>query len=201
MNLVDLIIIIILLIFIVRGFSRGFLRGIAGLIGLSVALILAVQFMDDLSRILLRFFALSPQTAVLLTAVIIFFVVFLGFILAAKVIRSVLSMVALGWVDRIAGGILGLLKGSIIVSIIVLMISLFPFRGQFRTELNDSLLFKPAKQIAPAVFDLLTKSLPIAGDFYEELRQSFTNISGDINIDALKWLETLRKQSPDPNQL
>ena len=96
MNLVDLIIIIILLIFIVRGFSRGFLRGIAGLIGLSVALILAVQFMDDLSRILLRFFALSPQTAVLLTAVIIFFVVFLGFILAAKLIRSVLSMVALG---------------------------------------------------------------------------------------------------------
>jgi len=200
MNLVDWIIIIILLFFIVRGFSSGFLLGIAGLLGVIVAFVLAVQFMNDLSAILLHFFSLSPRVAVLLTAVIIYVVVFVGFIFTAKFLRNILKMVALGWVDRIAGAVLGLLKGAVIVSIIALMISLIPFRGQAQVEFDDSILFKPAMKVAPKVFDIITNSVPLAGDFYGELRQSLTNISGDISIEALKWLDTLQQKNSNQPQ-
>lgn len=200
MNLVDWIIIIILIFFAVRGFSRGFLQGIAGLVGVIVALVLAVQFMDDLSSILLHFFSLSPRVAVLLTAVIIFFVVFLGFIFTAKFLRSVLKMAALGWVDRIAGTALGLVKGAVIVSIVALMISLIPFRGKAQAEFDQSLLFRPAQRIAPMVFDAISKGIPIAGDFYDELKQSLTDISGDISVEALKWLDTLKQKNSNQSQ-
>ncbi len=195
MNFVDWIIIIFVAIFVVNGVRRGFLRGIAGFLGLVVALVLAVQFMDELSSILLYFFSLSPQVAVLLTAVIIFVIVLAAFILAAKFLRAVLNFAALGWLDRFAGSLLGLLKGAVVVSILALILSLIPFQGRLQSELHNSALFAPATKVAPAVFNLLVKAVPIAGSFYGELRQSLTGRAGEISLEAMEWLESFRKES------
>jgi len=122
MNIFDFVILIILGIFVFNGVRKGFLREVAGLVGIVIAFILAVRFMDDLSVIFTYFLGLSPRIAVVVTAIVIFILVVVAFVLMAKVVRKLMELATLGWIDRLMGAMLGLLKGVIIVSIVTLIL-------------------------------------------------------------------------------
>lgn len=198
MNLVDWIIIIFVAFFVLNGLRHGFLRSAAGLVGIIVAFFIAVRFMHEFSAIFLNFFDIEPRIAVLITAAIIFIVVFAGFLIAARLLKAMLDAASLGWADRITGMLLGFTKGVVIASILALIISLFPIGGQFKSELKRSSLFLPVAKVAPIVFNWLVDVLPSANGFYAELQQSLTDGSGYISTEAMEWLNSLKKQA-DPS--
>ena len=92
MNIFDFFIIIILGIFIFNGFRRGFLREIAGLLGIVIAFIMAVRFMDDLSVVVSHYLDWSPRVAVVFTAIVIFFLVILAFVLLARIMQKFFNL-------------------------------------------------------------------------------------------------------------
>lgn len=198
MNLVDWIIIIFVAFFVLNGLRHGFLRSAAGLAGIIFAFFIAVRFMHEFSAILLSFFDIKPRIAVLITAAIIFVVVFTAFLVAARLLKAMLDAASLGWTDRIAGMLLGFTKGVVIASILALIISLFPIGGQFKSELRSSSLFLPVAKVAPIVFNWLVDVLPSASGFYAELQQSLTDGSGYISTEAMDWLNSIKKQA-DPS--
>ena len=197
MNIFDFVIIIILGIFIFNGFRKGFLREIAGLVGIIIAFILAVRLMDDFSVIMSHYVGLSPRVAVIVTAVVIFILVVVLFILTAKILRKLMELATLGWIDRLLGSSLGLLKGVIIVSVLALILSLLPAGQNFSRKQNESFLFNPMKKAAPFIFNGFMKILPVANDFYDELKESLADRSGAISRDALDWLDSFRKKKDD----
>ena len=199
MNIFDLVILIILAFFVFNGFRRGFLREIAGLVGVVIAFILAVRFMNDFSGIISYYLGLSPRIAVIVTAVVIFILVLVTFVVLAKIIQKLMEMATLGWINRLFGSLFGLLKGIIIVSILALIISLVPGGQEFDREQRESALFDPMRKAGPIIFNGVMKIVPAANDFFGEIKQSLSDRSGDISGDALDWLNSFRKKNSESN--
>jgi membrane protein required for colicin V production len=198
-NIFDLVILIILAFFVFNGFRRGFLREIAGLVGVVIAFILAVRFMNDFAGIISYYLGLSPRVAVIVTAVAIFVLVLISFVVIAKIIQKLMEMATLGWINRLFGSLFGLLKGVIIVSILALIISLVPGGQEFDREQRESALFDPMRKAGPIIFNGVMKIVPAANDFFGEIKQSLSDRSGDISGDALDWLNSFRKKSSESN--
>lgn len=113
MNILDIVLISIAAIFLIRGLFRGLVQEVLSLFAILVAVYLAANFRYIIAPHLEMY--ISSELAVsTLTYIIIFISTLLAFWLIAKLIRTVLDISLLGWVDRGAGGLFGLLEGALI---------------------------------------------------------------------------------------
>ena len=76
--------------------------------------------------------------------------------------------------DRVAGVAFGLVKGSILVSLICAVLSLGSFTGPINNEINQSMLFKPMRNVLPlaystAKFIFQTRYKPLFREIEEAL--------------------------------
>lgn len=172
MNPFDLAIVTWLAIFFLRGLSRGLVREVLGLAGVIIAFLMAVRWTSQGALFLRRLLEIPPPVASLVGFFLIFISVLLGVKLVTLMIQKLARFSMLGWLDRLAGGAFGLLKGGILVSIFVLIISLLPLSKSIITKEKESYLFDPARRFAPAVFDTIMRLSPKAKSFYDELKES-----------------------------
>ncbi len=119
MNFLDIILICIVGIFLIRGFFRGLVQEILSLTAIVLAIFLASNY-QHLIVPHLELYIKSEITVSALAYVLIFFGTLVVFWLIAKAIRTMLDISLLGWIDRAAGGIFGLLEG-VLIGLIVLM--------------------------------------------------------------------------------
>jgi membrane protein required for colicin V production len=120
MNAADVVIGIILIVGVASGIARGFVRGILGLVGLVLGIMLAVAYYDWLAANALSFLP-GEHVPEVLSFLLIFLVVVLSIGALARVLAHVLKLSTLGWLDRLAGGLLGLLTASIFASAVLFL--------------------------------------------------------------------------------
>ncbi len=125
MNLLDIAILIIVALMIVRGFFRGIVQEAANLLGLIASFFLAALYYQDLAFWLEPFIpnhsiVLSFFCFVFLFIFCIFLFNFLGIIA-----RKAIQLTLLGWVDRVLGGLFGLIKGAVILFVLVTILTVF----------------------------------------------------------------------------
>ncbi len=155
MNFLDIILICIVVIFLVRGFFRGLVQEILSLVAIVLAIFLASNY-QHLIVPHLELYISSEITVGALSYVLIFLGTITLFWLLAKFIRSVLDIVLLGWVDRVAGGVFGFLEG-ILISLIGLM-----FLHAFAPEsewLKESYIAPRSQHMIELVGDLAPDSV------------------------------------------
>lgn len=121
----DYVFVCILLISIGFAITKGLAREIISLAALIGGFILAVFYYHALGSRLLEF-CRTEEVAdfVAFTAIFVGCLVFGG--LLSLVINRFLKAASLKWIDRLLGGIFGLLRGWIIASILVLALVAFP---------------------------------------------------------------------------
>jgi membrane protein required for colicin V production len=124
MNIIDAVLIGITLILGIKGFFNGFVKEIAGLIGIIGGLILAAKFyMPAGEYINAHIFHIPNHSAIALVGFIAVFVgfwilaIFVGFLLG-----KALKLSALGVIDRIFGFIFASLKFFLLVSVIIALL-------------------------------------------------------------------------------
>lgn len=126
-NFWDYLFIGIILISTGLALFKGLVREIVSLIALIGGLILAAFYHPKLAAGLMEFS--RTETVANLAA---FLVIFLGCLLAGAVVSLILNKflraASLQWIDRLLGGIFGLLRGWAISSILVLGLVAFPVR-------------------------------------------------------------------------
>jgi membrane protein required for colicin V production len=156
--IVDLVIVVILLLFMFRGFRNGFVKEFIAFLGTYVSLIVAIRYMSDLAKLIFGATdVISSSVVSILSFVIIFLPLMLIFMFIAKKLKlAVKFSFTLGSVDRIVGLGLGLIKGSIILAISALIISLTGISAAFSNEINASQLFKPIllKRVLPLAYSV-----------------------------------------------
>jgi len=175
---IDLIIVIALLFFIYKGYQKGFTVETTRIIGTLASLLLAIKFMSDISREIIASADIPPIVAIIFSFTLIFVSSF--FILkyiSDKLVKAVKLSIALGGADKIIGGALGLFKGTIIVSLCTIFISLFDFMPFVKKHISDSQLFNPMRQVAPLVYDAFKVFVPQSRPFIEELQESLSGVS------------------------
>jgi membrane protein required for colicin V production len=119
MNLLDLFILIPLVWLCIRGFSKGLIIELATLIGMMLG-ILAAYYLSGYARDFIReYFTIGENTLKIISYTLIFLAVYLVVYIIGKVIEKSVDLLAMGWLNKLLGGIFGLAKGVVVVCIIL----------------------------------------------------------------------------------
>ncbi len=181
----DLIIILILFVSIYRGYKRGFIKEFMAFLGLFVSLILSVRYMSDISSLLYGVIEL-PHSIVTLVSFLIIFIPIMLFFRWMAIKLKILSKFSftLGSLDRLAGIVLGLIRGAIFVSVSIFVITLTGLSGLMREEVNKSQLFNPMKQVLPLAFSV-TKVF-----VWEKYKSFYLEMKETLNADFRAVMDT-----------
>jgi membrane protein required for colicin V production len=162
MDWLDVILILMLLIPTFIGWRRGLIGTVVPLVGFVVAILLAGQFYDSAAGWLSHWFH-SPAQAKLLGFALIFILVLAAALTVASIARRLLSLLLLGWVDRIGGLVFGLLTGALISGALLSLVMNF-FGSRVEATITNSTLatflvdkFPLALYFLPGEFDSVRK--------------------------------------------
>ena len=163
--------------FLLYGFIRGVLKGLftelAALLSLLLGLYAAIKFSGYVGGTLSRNLHWN-ETTIKITAFIITFaaavllVIFLG-----KFFTKLAKFAMMGWLNKLLGGIFGLLKWAVIISILLHIFVRVNFNYSIadKKSLDESIFFYPMLKVSSTIYPTLTEWF---SDFKE---------GTDINLD------------------
>jgi len=133
MNAFDILIIVIVSFCLIRGAFKGLIGEVSGIIGVVAAFYGAYTYYP-----LITVYAQKWIENAGFRNIIAFFLIFCAILivinLVSLLIRKILNLVFLGWVDRTFGLVFGAVNGILIVSVIFIMITSFmPKNSNFLT--------------------------------------------------------------------
>jgi len=124
MTLADWIICALVLVNVVAAAMQGFFSEALTIAGLVVGYLVAAWQYRGLAE-WLESYLKNPWLAEILSFLVIFFAIVLLFGAAAKIARWVMKEAGLSGLDRFLGGLLGLLKGGLMVAVILMGMTAF----------------------------------------------------------------------------
>jgi membrane protein required for colicin V production len=138
---IDVVLAVVLALFALRGFWRGFSREIFALIGLVGGLAVAGASYADAAMML------PPQVPEIVRPAAAFLAIFLGVALAAKLagmaLHRLLGLTLLSPLDRVAGILLGAVKGAAVITIGTIVVRALTPPNALEKLCADSVLMQP----------------------------------------------------------
>ncbi len=125
MNWVTLLILVFIGFITYRAYRNGFIRELVSLCGVVLAVPLAGIFYDDMFP-KVEPIVDNPELASLISFIAILAGVIIGAQVLAYFLRSAVTMLNLGVLDEIAGGLFGFLKGILVVQVLLIASWVFP---------------------------------------------------------------------------
>lgn len=138
MHAFDIVIISIAGFFLIRGIFRGFIKEFFSIIGVFVGFFAALMFYRSVVQLLSAWITNEGYLSVL-SFMVIFLFVYVTISVSGVIIKYLLKITILGWVDRIFGAVFGALKGGLIAAVLLLaLITFLPPKTPFITNSNLS---------------------------------------------------------------
>lgn len=186
MNTLDIVFCVILGFLGIRGIFRGLIKEIASILGLVLGFVLANSYHAEVSPLLEAQLG-GPGLANLAAYLGIFLGTVTVVFLIASLLRKILKLIMLGWLDSIGGGALGVFKGLLLCSIIVMALTAFlPAKAEILAT----------SQIVPHIntFNtLLSNALP------KEMRDQFLERSRELQLEwEKKVMDKLKEAQGTP---
>ena len=157
MNVLDLILIVPLAWALYRGFSKGLIYSVASLLALFLGILGSIHFSFFAEEYIQAWFNINPKYLPLASFLVTFMLIVAGIHILAFVFDKVIKAVALGIINRIAGGIFNVLKVAFILSVLLSVVNyLDTFSNIVPDEKKEnSILYSPVSSFAPALFPYL----------------------------------------------
>lgn len=150
MTTLDIIILVVLGAGAIVGFSKGFLKQLASLLGLVAGLLIAKALYATVAE--RAFLPLTDSLTVAqgIAFVVIWLAVPLAFLLLASLLTKAMEAVSLGWVNRLLGAVLGALKAALLVSLLVCVVEYIDTDNTIlkKTKKQESVLYYPMEKFA-----------------------------------------------------
>ncbi|MBE0478372.1 CvpA family protein [Candidatus Aerophobetes bacterium] len=174
MNWIDILLGAIILIFVIRGVFKGLFREGAGLLGVLVGLIVAINRYQQLGEAIhneLQF--LSLKICNIISFALIFGGIAIIGAIAGIIVHNILSRHPIRGIEEGGGFILGLLEGALICSVILILLSISPFSAKFDRWSEGSILKPYLSRVGPFIYDSIVSVTPgEAKKFMEKLDPS-----------------------------
>ena len=123
MNEIDIGIAIILAIGLVRGLMKGFILELTSLLSVILGIVGAFFFADVVESYVLQYLDWDAKYIQLTAFVLTFLIIVILVSLIGKALTKLANAIALGMLNRLAGGVFGLLKMTLIVLVLVLVLN------------------------------------------------------------------------------
>jgi len=155
MNTIDIIILIPLLLGFVFGLSKGFISEIISIAVIVVGIYGSKWLSPIMVSILTDVFKVSERLAVPLSFVVLFIAIAVALKIIAKSLNKLINSISLGGLNKLFGGIFGLIKYALIISLLLNVFQAIDAKaGLLKPELKaSSILYTPLTNFAPELWD------------------------------------------------
>ena len=138
MNLLDIVIILFVLFSIFQGYRRGILATLFKWAGLVLAIILIGRFSPLVTVGITHKLHLGSFLAAIIAYILIFVLVYLLARLLTFISEMFLKAVKLNTINRILGGVMGLVNSLLVLMILLLILDLLPFTQNLQKKVNQA---------------------------------------------------------------
>jgi membrane protein required for colicin V production len=128
MNPLDMVVIVVVGYCLIRGLFRGLVKELSSIVGVLGGFYAAYTYYPLLVEPLASWITSTTYNN-LLSFLIIFICVFIIISLLGVLIKFIMKVVFLGWLDRVCGAGFGTIKGILITSVLVLALTTFLPKG------------------------------------------------------------------------
>ena len=156
MNSFDMLIIAIMAFCLIRGTFRGLVKELASIIGVLGGFYAAYTYYMHFANPLARWIS-NISYLNILNFLVIFCVVFLIISIVGVLIKYLLNIAYLGWVDRICGAGFGIIKGILIISILLIAFTAFLPKGA--PVIKNSILSPHVTMISEKMAKIISKDM------------------------------------------
>lgn len=169
MTKIDLFVAILLAIFFILGFRKGIITEIILFIGFFIAIVGSMS----LTTFIISKLNLKPgnELGPYISYFIVFISIFIVVLLLGKMIEKLLKIVHLNFINRLGGGLLGMLKIIFLISLIFWLSSQVSFINT--KSLEKSFFYRPLRPIAPETIRFATHHLRIAKNIIDKTENFF----------------------------
>ncbi len=171
MNTFDIIIAALLLFGFVRGLMKGLFVEVASLVALVAGVYGAIHFSYFLGEWLKNSVSWDEKYVTLVAFAGTFVVIIVAIALLGKILTKIADFASLGILNKILGGVFGALKIGLILSVVFIFFGKINDTIPFvkKENLEESILYKPVKRVAPMIFPSIIKGDEDTDDVEESL--------------------------------
>jgi len=137
MNSFDIVVAVILGFCLIRGVFTGLVKELASIIGVLAGFYAAYTYYPEMADLLSRWIS-STVYLHITSFMVLFCLIFIIISILGVILKYLMRIAHLGWVDRVSGAGFGVLKGVLIAS--VLLVTLTAFLPKGAPLVRDSLL-------------------------------------------------------------
>ena len=157
MNFIDIVLGILLLLAAIRGFNKGLVAEVASLAALILGIWGAIRFSHLTGDQLENLFNLQSKYMGLISFFVTFVLIVIAVHIIGNVVDKLITTLSLGFINRLAGVLFGVLKTALILSVVLIVfdevdenVSILPPEKK-----AESQIYEPLKNLVPTVFPFL----------------------------------------------
>ncbi len=157
MNYIDIILGLLLVFSAIGGFKKGLIAELASLAALILGVWGAIEFSDITAEFLIENLNIQTKHLNIISFVVTFVIIVILVHVVGNVVNKLVDTVMLGFVNRLAGLVFGILKSVLILSVILVVfdkidddIEILSSRAK-----SESRLYEPIRSFAPSIFPFL----------------------------------------------
>jgi membrane protein required for colicin V production len=161
MNFIDIIILIFIVLSAIKGFAKGFVIGITSLAGLVLGILFSLKYAGSLALNLQSIFGNHSKFIYIAAYIICFALIVLFVHIIGKSIEKVIEIAALGFVNRLGGAFLGIVKVLFVFSAIFYLLKIVdPESRIIKPETKQkSFFYQPLEYLLPSTLPFLKTQL------------------------------------------
>jgi len=173
MSTIDIVLAVILFAFFVLGFMKGLIKTVVQLLALVLTLYLMSTSGHLVKTELISRFSLDPTLATVLAYVVMALVIFIMAKLVILVLNNLVDALQLKAVNRILGGLFGILNACFIFALILVLIEFLPIQEKFYHATKNSNIVSYVRNAKNAIKADLPDAI-IPEKFSEELKDKIS---------------------------
>jgi len=181
-NIFDLGIGVLLVAFLLKGLKNGLFLELVYIGGFFIALVATLRYLNTTTRWVNRLIELTPHMSSITAFALSFAVLMVLYQFVVMFIQKNTKVTVEPWVDRVGGILFGSLKGATVISLLCLMIMLFPLSTSAEEAEMESASFRFMKKVAPQVYAVVKRVIPGSPDFSQVVDDTFL---GNFNLSEL----------------
>jgi len=157
MNYIDLVLGILLLVAAIQGFRNGLIIELASLAALILGIWGGIKFSDLTAAFITEHTGYQSEHLSTIAFVVTFILIVILIHIMGKMLDTVVKAVFLGFLNRLAGIIFGVLKAAVILSIILLLFDSIDENVHIlpAQQKAESKIYTPMKQLVPTLFPFI----------------------------------------------
>ncbi|WP_319269653.1 CvpA family protein [uncultured Draconibacterium sp.] len=157
MNYIDIVLGILLILAAINGFSKGLISEVASIAALILGIWGAIKFSYVTTDFLIENFDMHSEHMNIISFVITFVVIVILVHIVGSTVSKLAETVLLGFVNKLAGLVFGVLKSALILSIILVIFDKIDEDVHIlsREAKENSRMYEPIRSFAPSIFPFI----------------------------------------------